>query len=143
MPVGGSVTDGDRPSAERPASGAVPIAVAVAPPLDPFGELVDIIDTARGVHPTGVRVEALVDEELAPGRSAVNVEALVAGDLLLRAEVPARVGVDQEERVAGGGDLRRDGNAVRALAFALNEVVTLNVFQGPFLHLDRKSTRLN
>src|SRR5260221_6943916 len=120
MPVGGPVTDGDRPSAEWPASGAVPIAIAVAVPLHLFGELVDIIDTARGVHPPGMAVEALVDEELAPGRSAVNVEAFVAGDLLLRAEVPAGVRVDQQQRLAVRCDLRGDGDAVRSLVFGVD-----------------------
>ena len=45
-------------------------------------------------------VEALVDEELAPGHRAVGVEPLVARHLQLGAEEERRVRVDQQQRVA-------------------------------------------
>ena len=49
---------------------AVAIRIAPAAPRDPFGEFIDIVDGRRGVHPPGLRVEALIDEELTPGACA-------------------------------------------------------------------------
>ena len=69
----------------------------------------------RGVHPADMGVEALIDEELAPGAGAVDVEALVALHLGFGAEIEAGVRVDQEKGVAVLGVLRRDGDAVGAL----------------------------
>src|SRR5205085_11439009 len=81
--------------------------------LDRLGELVDEVDSAGRVHPAGMLVEALVDEELAPGGGAVSVQPLVAGYLLLGAEEEAGVRVDQEQGVAVRGVGRRDREAVR------------------------------
>src|SRR5437879_2384132 len=66
------------------------------------------------MHPAGVFVEALVDEELAPGDSTVGVEPLVAEHLEFRTEEEGGVGIDEKERVVAGGVRRRDGHAVRA-----------------------------
>src|SRR5207237_9592294 len=98
---------------------AVPIAIAVAPPLDPFGEFIDIVDAARRVHPAGVGVEALIDEELAPGRRAIGTKAFVTRHLQFRAEVEAGVRIDEEQRAAVGGQLRGDRNAVRATRLSI------------------------
>src|SRR5207237_1861177 len=73
----------DRPHTDRPALRAVAIAETVTPPLDLLRELVDAIDATRRVHPPRVGIEALIDEELAPGRRAISVQALVASHLLL------------------------------------------------------------
>ena len=64
-------------------------------------------------------VEALVDEELAPRRGTIGIEAFVARDLLFGAEEEAGVGIDEEERVAAGGVGRCNGDAVRASRFVV------------------------
>src|SRR5438270_136538 len=95
-----AVADCHRADADRAASVAVPIAITSASALDLFRELIDIIDAARRVHPTGMGIEALVDEELAPGRGTIHVEPFVARHLQLGTEIPAGVRVDEEERFA-------------------------------------------
>src|SRR5689334_2621834 len=107
-PVGPTESEGDRTDADRTAYRAVAVTGAGAAPLDLLGEFVNGVDATRGVHPAGVGVEALIDEELAPGRSAVDIEAFVARHLLFGAEIPARVWIDQQQRVSVGCDLRRD-----------------------------------
>ncbi len=47
----------------------------------------DGVDTARRVHPADVRVEALIDKELAPGHGAIGIQAFVARHLQLRPEI--------------------------------------------------------
>ena len=79
--------------------GAVLVEVAVALLRHGFEILVDGIDAAGGVHPTGAVVEALVDEELAPGDGAVGIEAFVAHHLQFGAEEERRVRIDQQQRV--------------------------------------------
>src|SRR6185369_17327365 len=81
-----------------------------------LGELIDGIDAARGMHPARMAVEALIDEELPPGRSSIGIETFIARNLLLRAEVPARVRIDEKERTAACGDRRCNRDAVRTLA---------------------------
>ncbi len=81
---------------------------------DGLGELVDHVGAGGGVHPADVPVEALVDEELAPGHRAVGIQPGVAGHLQFGAEEERGVRVDQQQRVAVGGELRRDGDAVGA-----------------------------
>src|SRR6476619_7906581 len=83
--------NGDGPNADRPALRTVAITIAGSAPLDFLRELVDDVDPARRMHPAGVRVESLVDEELAPRRCAVDVQPFVTRDLLFRAEIPAGV----------------------------------------------------
>src|SRR4029079_18256628 len=73
--VGETVADRDRLRVQRAAGRAVTVAAALAAAFDRLGKFVDIVDAARGVHPPRVGVEALVDEELAPGGRAVRVEA--------------------------------------------------------------------
>ena len=85
---------------------------------DGFGELVDVVDAAGGMHPTGFGVESLVDEELAPGDGAVGVQPVVAGHLQLGAEEEAGVRVDEQQRVSVPGVGGGDGEAVRALRLA-------------------------
>src|SRR4051794_967449 len=84
------------------------VAKALAAPLDLLGKLVDIIDAARRVHPAGVAVESLVDEELPPGGGAVDVESFAARHLQFGPEVEAGVRIDQKERSAVGGQFRRE-----------------------------------
>jgi len=98
--------------AEGSARRTVPVAIALAPALDAIGELIDVIDAARRVHPAGMPVETLVEEELTPGRCAIDVETLVARHLQLGAEIEARVGIDEQERSPIGGQLRRDRDSV-------------------------------
>ena len=66
------------------------------------------------MHPAGALVEALVDEELAPGHGAVGVEPFVADHLQFGAEEERGVGIDQQQGVVVGGVRGRDGDAVRA-----------------------------
>ncbi len=76
--------------------------------------LVDVVGAARGVHPAGALVEALVDEELSPGDGAVGVQAFLAHHLRFLAEEERRVGVDPQHRLAARGPRRPHGKAVRA-----------------------------
>ncbi len=91
---------------------AVEVVDAVVPLHDGLQELVDVVDAARGVHPAGPLVEALVDEELPPRDRAVGVEPLVADHVQLGPEEERRVGVDEEEGVARGAVGGGDGDAV-------------------------------
>jgi hypothetical protein len=79
-------------------------------------------------------VEALVDEELAPGRRAIGVQPRVAGHLQLGAEEERGVRVDQQQGVAVLGVGRGDGEAVRAGRFAefhgLRELAGLDLGRG-------------
>ena len=100
-PLGGTVGQRDRLRRHRPQLVAVTVgAPAVRPGHDRLGELVDVVDAARRVHPARVRVEALVDEELPPGGRAVGVEPFAARHVLLGAEEEAGVRVDQQQRMA-------------------------------------------
>ena len=113
-PVVAQVRHGDHLALQRAQFVAVLVEALAVLLDDGLGELVDHIDAAGGMHPAGLGVEALVDEELAPGRGAVGVETLVAGDLHLRTEEEAGVRVDQQQGLAVQRQLRRDGDAVRA-----------------------------
>ena len=75
--------------------------------------LVDVVNAAGRVHPAGLVVEALVDEELPPGERAVGVESFFAHHLGFRAEEERRVRIDEEHRVAAACDLRAERDAVR------------------------------
>ncbi len=96
---------------------AVLVDVAVAALLHRLQEFVGGIHRARRVHPADALVEALVDEELAPGGGAVRVESLVARHLELGSEVERRVRVDQEQRMAGRRVRRGDRHPVRPARF--------------------------
>src|SRR5690349_12390088 len=98
MPIFRAIANGDRTHADRAAVASVAIAARLTLAFDPLREFIDVVDAARGVHPTSVSVEALVDEELSPGGSAVDVESLVARHLLLGAEEEAGMRVDQKQR---------------------------------------------
>ena len=97
---------------------AVAVEQAAVPPDDGLQEPIDGIRVAGGVHPAQPVVEALVEEELAPGRGPVGVEPRVAGHLQLRAEIEGGVRIDQQERVVIPGVRRRDGDAVRSRRLA-------------------------
>src|SRR6476661_1657014 len=86
FPVLQPIAQGDGAHANGVATGAVAVAQRLSAALDLLGELVDHIDSARRVHPADVRVEPLVYEELAPGRRAIGIEALVARHLQLGSE---------------------------------------------------------
>ena len=79
---------------------------------DRFKILVDVVDAARGVHPAGAIVEALVDEELSPGQRAVGVEAFLADHLRFFAEEERGMRVDQQLRLARRGVHAGDRDAV-------------------------------
>ena len=112
--VGLAIAQPDRLALKRAHFAAIAVGLGAIGPVDHgFGKFVDIVDARRGVHPPGVRVEPLVDEELAPGHRAIGVQPLVAGHLQFGAEEKARVRVDQQQRMAVGGVRGRDGHAVR------------------------------
>ena len=117
--------DGDARYPDRSQLLAVTVEQPVAPPDDVLRELVDIVDATGGVHPAGVAVPALVDEELPPGRGAIDVEAGIARHLLLGAEEEAGVGVDEQQRVAADGVGGCDGDAVRSLGLAIGGAAPL------------------
>src|SRR5207244_3780850 len=119
-----AVADRDRSDADVTAGLGVPVAIALAAPLDLLGELIHRIDPARRVHPAGMRIEPLVDKELPPGRGAIDVQPFVARYLLLGTEIPAGVRVDQQQRAAAGRELRRDGDTVGALALVVEGIAT-------------------
>ncbi len=100
---------------ERALFGSVFVEEAVAFLADDgFEILIDGVDAAGGVHPAGAVVEALIDEELAPGDGSVGVEAFVAGHLQLGAKEEGGVRVDEQQRVVVDGVGGRDGDAVGA-----------------------------
>ncbi len=100
---------------ERPLFRADAIGVAAVGLLrDRLDILVDVVDAARGVHPAGLVVEALVDEELSPGQRAVGVQAFLAHHLRFLAEEERRMRVDQQHRLARRGVRAGDGDAVRS-----------------------------
>ena len=70
-----------------------------------------------------MRIEPLVDEELAPRRRAIGVQPRVARYLRLGAEEEAGVRVDQQEGVAVARPLGRNGDAVRSARLAKGEIV--------------------
>ena len=112
-PGGRLVGNRDRPGLHRAFLGTEGVDQGIALLGGGEDELVDVVHAARGVHPAGLLVEALVDEELAPGERAVGVQPLLAGDLRFLAEEERRVRVDEEQRLAVDGVGRRDGEAVR------------------------------
>jgi hypothetical protein len=65
-------------------------------------------------NPPGALVEPLVDEELAPRRRAVSIQALIAGHLQLRPEVERGVRIDQQQRAMASRVGGRDGSPVRS-----------------------------
>src|SRR6185312_5686252 len=83
----GAVTDGDVAAGDGQFLVAKFVEILAVLLRNGFGEFVDRVDAGGSVHPADVLVEALVDEELAPGRGAVGIEAFVAGDLRLAAEI--------------------------------------------------------
>ena len=100
---GGLVGHRDRARRHRPLLGAVLVEDAGVLLDDGLQVLVDVVDAAGGVHPAGLLVEALVDEELSPREGAVGVEALAAGHLRLVAEEERGVRVDPQHGLARGG----------------------------------------
>ena len=113
-PLGRPPGDGDLPRDDRSLLCAVAIGQLAAPVEDLHRKLIDRIHAAGGVHPPHPGVEALVDEELSPGRRAVDIEPGVGGHLLLGPEIEACVGVDQQEGAAAPGTGGADGNAIGA-----------------------------
>ena len=91
-------------------------------PRDGFGKAVDRIDARRGVHPSGMGVEALIDKKLPPGGGTIDIQALVRLHLGFGAEKESGVRVDQQERVTVAGQFRRDGNAVRSARLLVNDL---------------------
>ena len=106
--------DAARPDGQLPVP--VTVVVAAASAGDRLQEPGDIPHAARGVHPAGRRIEALIDEELTPGDGAIRVEPLPAHHLQLGAEIEGGVRVDPQHRVVIQGDRRGDRDAVRALS---------------------------
>src|SRR5882724_9812868 len=69
------------------------------------------------MHPSGPRIETLVDEELPPGDRPIRIEAFSAGHLQLRAEEERGVRIDQEQRVMIVGIRWGNGDSVRSARF--------------------------
>src|SRR6185503_16543583 len=67
------VRNGDRLRDERLLVAAVFIEVLITLFYDGLDVLVEVVGVARRVHPTGSRVESLIDEELSPRRRTVRV----------------------------------------------------------------------
>jgi hypothetical protein len=111
------------------AQGALAAAVSVDKLAVFFGHrfeiFVDHVAAARGVHPAGLVVETLVDEELAPGHGAIGVQALFADHVDFWAEVKRGMGIDQQERVPGGAQPGGDGKAVRAARFFVAQLARI------------------
>ena len=67
------------------------LAISVEKPTgfidDGFGIFIDRIAAVGSVHPAVVRIEPLVDEELPPGRGAIDVQPLLADHLQFGAEI--------------------------------------------------------
>ena len=82
-----------------------------------FEVFIDSVNAARGVHPTGAVVEALIDEKLTPRDRAIGVESFVARHLKLGAEEEGSVRVDQQKRMMRNSVRRRDSDAVRTARF--------------------------
>ena len=112
--VVGFVGDGNLGGLQRALFVAVLRVVTVALLRHGFEILIDGVDAAGGVHPAGAFVEALVDEELAPGYRAVGVQAFIARHLEFGAEEEGSVGIDEQQGVVGRRVGRGDGHAVRA-----------------------------
>ena len=68
-------------------------------------------------------VEALIDEELAPGDRAISVQPLVAAHLQFGPEEEAGVRVDHQQGMAAFRPGRRDGKAVRPLRLAIGKAL--------------------
>ena len=113
-PAGGFVRHGDRCHGHGPIGGAIAIEVAIALLHDGLEILVDRIDAARRVHPTGAIVETLIDEDLAPGDGPVSIEPLLAHDLQLSTEEERRMRIDQQQCVMVYRVHRRDGESIGA-----------------------------
>src|SRR6185437_9125212 len=110
--VGVAVADRDFAARDRQFLVAELVEILAVLPRNGFGKFVDRIDAGGRVHPADVLVETLIDEELAPRRSAVGVQPFVAGNLRFAAEVEGDVRIDQQQRVAVRGELGRDRDAV-------------------------------
>ena len=109
--------DGDRRDRHRPPFIAVAIFEPAVTGFDGFGKFIDRIDPRSRVHPADMAVEALISEELPPGRRPISGEALIAGDFGFRSEVKAGVRVDQQQSMAISTVRRCDRKAVRAQRF--------------------------
>ena len=93
---------------------AVPVVKSVRPSDDGLGILVDGVAAVRCVHPAVVRIESLIDEKLAPGDGAINVQSLIAHHLQFRAEVIRGMRVYPEQRMPRRAAAGRDGETVGA-----------------------------
>ena len=119
----GLVRHADRDGGQRALAGAVLVHVAVALLRHGLGVIALVVHAARGVHPSGALVEALVDEELSPRHRAVGVQPFVARDLHFGAEKERSVRVDQQQRVVVQRVRRRDRDAVRARRFLVEVLI--------------------
>ena len=115
--IGCAVGHGDALLGQRAPIGAVQIMIFAALLLHGQRELIDIVDARRRVHPAGVPVEALIDEELPPGAGAIGIKALAAFDLGFAAEIEAGVRVDEQQGVARRAAAGRQRHAVGAGRF--------------------------
>src|SRR5215510_12634256 len=89
------------------------------------------------MHPPGSLVEPLVDEELAPGGCAVNVQPFAARDLQLGAEEEAGVWIDEQQRMTVPGVRGRDGEAVRPLRLAKQQAAFAGRHRQPVAAIER------
>ena len=107
------VRDGNLPDSHRTLLVPITVVERSVSLDDCLEEFVNVVDTARCVHPTGILIESLVHEKLAPRHSAVGVESLLADHVELFAEKERGVGIDEKQSITRRCVSRRDGNAVR------------------------------
>src|SRR5271166_53631 len=74
---------------------SVPIVELIAAFCDGLQILVNRIDTAGSMHPAGMVVEALVNEELTPRDRAVGIQPFLAHHLQFGSEEERGVRIDQ------------------------------------------------
>ena len=123
LAVFGTVGNGDGLFGDRAQFLAIAVEETIALRHDRLGKFIDIVDAARRVHPADMAVEALIDEELAPGDRAIGVQSLVAAHLQFGPEEEAGVRVDHQQRMAAFRPRRRDGEAVRPLRLAIGKAL--------------------
>ena len=90
------VWDGDLPDSHRTLLTPITVVERSVSLHDCLKEFVNVVDTTRCVHPTGVLIESLVHEKLAPRHGAVGVESLLANHVELFAEEERGVRIDEK-----------------------------------------------
>src|SRR5215831_18932630 len=96
------IKDSDYFRLDRPVLTSIAVVELVSLSADRLQVFINVIDAAGCVHPAGVFIESLIDEELSPRHGAVRIQAFVADHLGLRSEVKRRMRIDQKQRTMRG-----------------------------------------